>query len=250
MRWRRIGLGLLALIFLGGCASGGPRYDDTLGAGQRVEDLVARKGQPQEINPGPGSGKTYIYTTENLDQTAIMGGGAWVKPEQVYYEINQQGVITRVTRYPYGKRSFIFPSKERPTQIAQAPVSGEKGTAAATTPAAAPATPAPAAPPASPPVAAGPTAAPPAAPAKSAREAATRLELNMSREDVRRLLGAPDRTEGFRAGGRAVIVWYYLLESRQGRRTLTPLVFEGDRLSGWGENFYRLRVRELSGPQP
>jgi outer membrane protein assembly factor BamE (lipoprotein component of BamABCDE complex) len=93
-------------------------------------------------------------------------------------------------------------------------------------------------------------AAPPAAPAKSAREAATRLELNMSREDVRRLLGAPDRTEGFRTGGRAVIVWYYLLESRQGRRTLTPLVFEGDRLSGWGENFYRLRFRELSGPQP
>jgi len=69
---------------------------DTLGVGQRVEDLVARQGQPQEIQPGPGGGKTYVYTTANLDQTAAMGGGAWVKPDQVHYRLNDQGVITNV----------------------------------------------------------------------------------------------------------------------------------------------------------
>jgi hypothetical protein len=243
MRWRRIGLGLLALIWLGGCAGGGLRYGDTLGVGQREADLVARQGQPQEIKPAPGGGKTYIYTTDNLDQTAALGGGAWVKPEQVYYDINEQGVITGVTRYPYGKRHFIFPTRERPARIAQAPVSEEKGTAASATLAAAPM------PPATAPEAAR-TPAPPPSPAKSAGEGATRLELNMSREEVRRVLGPPERTEGFRAGGQAVIVWYYLLESRQGRRTLTPLVFEGGRLSGWGENYYRLRVREITRQQP
>jgi hypothetical protein len=245
MRWPWIGLGLLTLLWLGGCAGGGLRYGDTMAVGQREAELVARQGQPQEIKPGPGGGKTYIYTTENLDQMATMGGGAWVKPEQVYYDINQQGIITKVTRYPYGKRHFIFPSGEKPAQIAQAPVAGETGTAAAATPTAAPAPPTPAAPPATPPKTAG-TPAPPPPPAKSAREGAARLELNMSRADVRGILGPPERTEGFEAGGRAVIIWYYLLDSGSGRRTPTPLVFEGGRLRGWGENYYRLRLREIS----
>jgi hypothetical protein len=244
MRWRRIGLGLLALIWLGGCASGGPRYGDTVSVGQREADLVARRGQPQEIKPGPGGGKTYVYTTDNLDQMATMAGGAWVKPEQVYYDINEQGVITGVSRYPYGKRSFIFPTKEKPGRIAQVPVAGEQGAVSSATPAPAPA------PPATPPEAARAAAPPPPSPAKSAGEGASRLELNMSREDVGRILGPPERTEGFRVGGQAVIVWYYLLESRQGRLTLTPLLFEGGRLSGWGENYYRLRLREISRQQP
>jgi len=250
MMWRRMASCLLALIWLGGCAGGGLRYGDTLGVGQREADLVARLGQPQEIKPGPGGGKTYIYTTDNLDQMATMSGGAWVKPSQVYYDINAQGIITGVNRYPYGKRSFIFPSKEKPAQIAQAPAA----TVPAVTPPPAPAPalrPAPA-PPATPPEAAR-TLAPPAPPAaKSAgvREEASRLELNMSREDVRRILGAPESTEGFRAGGQAMVVWYYQLESHQGRVTLTPLVFEGGRLSGWGENYYRLRLREITRQQP
>ncbi|MFZ2088038.1 MAG: hypothetical protein WAU47_05645 [Desulfobaccales bacterium] len=96
MKWRHVGWGLL-LIVLGGCAGRGLMgAGDTLGVGQRVEDLVARQGQPQEIQPGPGGGKTYVYTTANLDQTAAMGGGAWVKPDQVHYRLNDQGVITNV----------------------------------------------------------------------------------------------------------------------------------------------------------
>ena len=242
MVWRRIGLGLLALMWLAGCAGGGLRYGGTLGSGQRQADLVARLGQPQEIKPGPGGGKTYIYTTDNLDQMAAMGGGAWVKPEQVYYEINEQGIITGVKRYPYGKRSFIFPSREKPSPLAQASAAAPPAAGRAAIPAPTP--------PATPPVAASKPAPRPPAAAKSAEDGASRLELNMSRENVRRLLGAPERTEGFQVGRQAVVVWYYLLESRQGRRTLTPLVFEGGLLSGWGENYYRLRLREITRQQP
>jgi len=72
----------------------------------------------------------------------------------------------------------------------------------------------------------------------------------MTKEEVRRTLGAPEHTEGFRAGGRAVVVWHYLLEGPKGRRLPTPLVFEEGRLSGWGENYYRQRLRGLGGQQP
>ena len=81
-------------------------------------------------------------------------------------------------------------------------------------------------------------------------DAAARLDLNMSRQEVQRLLGPPARTEGFRLHGRGVIVWFYSLANRQGRRVDTPLVFEEGRLSGWGENFYQRRLREVSGQRP
>ncbi len=246
MKRRWFGLGLMVLLGLSGCASGGgPAPSDTLSVGQRVEELVARKGQPQEIQPGPGGSKTYVYTTTNMDQTATMGGGAWAKPDQVYYRLNEQGVITEVNRYPYGKRSFIFPAMKA-AQTAKAPVATEQAAAAPVTPAPAP-VPAPTMPPREAPKAAP---QPPGALAKSSLEGATRLEMNMSREDVQRVLGTPTRTEGYRSGGRAVIVWYYLLEDPQGRRALTPLVFEEGRLSGWGENYYRRRLREVPGQVP
>ena len=238
-RWW-FGLGLATVLWLGACARGGGLAGDTLSVGQRQEELVARKGQPQEIQPGPGGSKTYIYTTSNLDQTAIMGGGAWVKPDQVYYQINDQGVITEVQRYPSGKRSFIFPTKEKPVQTAQAQVAGTPG----------------AAPQAAPPAPAAPVEAPrarvqpPGATAAATPGGAAKLELDMTRDEVRRVLGPPERTEGCRLGGRAVIVWYYLLEGPQGRRVPTPLVFEEGRLGGWGENYYRRRLGVAPGQQP
>ncbi len=276
MRWRRLGPGLLVLLWLGGCASsGGPGYGDTLSVGQREEELVARQGQPQEVQPGPGNGKIYVYTTYNLDQVAAMGGGAWGKPDQVYYWLDDRGVITRVARYPYGKRKFIFPTREKPIEVAQAPAPQEAAPAPPASPAALKApepkpSPAPAPPPKKQEPAATPKSAPPVAPVpapaspQTVREpakpvvsptqsdmtAATRLELNMSREEVRQVLGLPERTEGFRAGGRAVIVWFYLLENRQGRRVVTPLVFEEGRLSGWGENHYQRRLRGVSSQGP
>lgn len=279
MRWTRFGFGLLLLVWLGGCAGPGrPGPGDTLSVGQRQAELVARKGQPQEVQPGPGGGKIYIYTTYSLDQVAAMGGGAWNRPDQVYYWLDDQGVITKVARYPYGKRQFLFPAPDRPIPAAQAPAAPTPAPVAAASPpppavappavekvsppqaqaqpepqpspqppttVSAPETARPSAPAAMslPPAAAGPTA-------KSGMDAASRLELNMSRDEVRRLLGAPERTEGFQAAGRGLIVWYYLLESRQARRLLTPLVFEEGRLSGWGEEYYKRRLRGLSGATP
>jgi hypothetical protein len=251
MRRRWFGPGTLALLWLCGCATGpGPGPGDTLKVGQRLEELVARQGQPQEVQPGPGGGKIYVYTRDNLDQTAALGGGAWVKPDQVYYHINDQGVITQVQHYPYGKHTFLMPAKEKPVQASPAPP--------APTPAPGPGGPAP------PPAAAAPTtpepqilrapaaapATPPAATAGRAADGASRLELNMSKEEVRRVLGPPEGTEGFRAGGRGVIVWTYWLTGPAGRGVLTPLVFEAGRLSGWGENYYRRRLREIPGQQP
>jgi hypothetical protein len=285
MRWTWFGLGMLLLVWLGGCAGpgGGPGYGDTLRVGQRLEDLTARLGQPQEVQPAPDRGKIYIYTTYTLDQVAAMGGGAWNKPDQTYYWLNDQGVITRVARYPYGKRKFLFPGADQPKDVVQAPVAPAPAAApappaapapvaAAPSPAVAAAAPAAAEKPSPPPTPAVPQPqtkpSPPPAPGPPSREAvsppvaaagpaaqsdmdgASRLELNMSREEVRRLLGNPERTEGFRAAGRGLIVWFYLLESRQGRRLLTPLVFEDGRLSGWGEEYYKRRLRTLPGSSP
>jgi hypothetical protein len=239
MKWRQLGLGLLGLAVLSGCAGrGGLGSGATVGSGQRVEDLVARQGKPQEIQPGPGGGKIYVYTTNNLDQTAAMGGGAWVKPDQVHYRINDQGVITEVVRYPYGKRSFLLAGKERSPQVTEAAQPSAPGPAPAAAPAAAPQE------------RPRPPAIASTIPPKTGVAGLSRLDLNMSREEVQRLLGPPERTEGFRAGSRPVIVWYYLLENQPGRRVETPLVFEAGRLSGWGENYYRRRLRELAPPSP
>jgi hypothetical protein len=273
MRWRRLGSGFLVLLWLGGCtSSGGFGYGDTLSVGQREEELVARKGQPQEVQPGPGGGKIYIYTTYNLDYVAAMGGGAWVKPDQVYYWLDDQRVITRVVRYPYGKRKFIFPTQKKPTEMVRAPAPSEVAQAPSASPKAVKAlqpqpssvatSPTPtqkeqaptltqnSAPmgvslPAPTPQKTAKALAVPSSPPRHDIEAATRLELNMTREEVRRVLGFPERTEGFQTGEGSVIVWFYLLGDPKGRQMTTPIVFEEGRLRGWGENFYRRRLREI-----
>jgi hypothetical protein len=240
MTWRCFGLGLLVLLWLSACAShGGPSSFETLSVGQREADLVARKGPPQEIQTAAGGGKIYIYTTHSIDPLAALSGGAWSKPYQVYYWLNDQGVITDVIRYPYGKHNFIFPTQHKEPQMAQAsqPQTPPTPTAAPT-------------PTATPREGAGTRAEPSASLGKSDVAAATHLELHMSRAEVQRVLGPPERTEGFQTGGRAMIVWYYSLEDRQGRQVVTPLVFEEGRLSGWGERYYRRRLRETSSQQP
>jgi hypothetical protein len=296
---------VLVVCCLGGCAGReGLGPGTPLRIGQTSSDLVAQKGEPQEVLPGPAGGKIYVYRRYKLDQTAIMGGGVWSKPEEVNYQLDSHGVISKIDYYPYGKRKFLFsrgeekatapqiaalPGKEstsetpavmppaaekaKPPQAAPsapaAPVAPSRPPAAALPPAAKAAKPAPAAPTAPrAPVATPPTqkpVSPPPAPsqqvAKVSRppapavvastdmEAATRLELNMTKEQVRRLLGLPERTEGFRVGGKGVITWFYNLKNRQGRRVSTPLVFKDGRLSGWGASYY-LRLHEASDRKP
>jgi hypothetical protein len=74
---------------------------------------------------------------------------------------------------------------------------------------------------------------------------AARLELSMSKEDVARLLGLPDRTEAFWAEGKQVMVWTYRLGDPAGHQVLTPLVFENGRLSGWGDAYYLTILRKV-----
>lgn len=270
MHWRRWGIGLMVLL-LSGCASGGGvAPGEPLKVGQRESDLVAQKGQPLEVRPGPNNTKIYVYAERKLDQVAILGGGAWSKPDEVHYWLNDQGVITRVSRYPYGKKKFLFPTEEAAAP-APASVAATPGQEVRTGAAPGPPSPAPVPTPVKeqPPRAAGPVAAPapsPPAPVTQAAPQATapargtlgrpdmsgavRLELNQTREEVQRLLGLPERTEGFRVRGRAVIVWFYQLTDPQGRRVSTPVVFENGRVSGWGESHYRRLLKEALEGKP
>jgi hypothetical protein len=81
-------------------------------------------------------------------------------------------------------------------------------------------------------------------------EAATRLELRMPREAVRRLLGVPERTEGYRMGGKNIIIWFYSLMDKQNHRVSTPLVFEDGFLSGWGDSYYLRLPKGKPGQNP
>lgn len=269
----RLIFGVMAMTIiccLGGCAGNGAVITGSPpGIGLRESDLIAQKGQPQQILPDPSGGKVLVYQDYRLDQMAGMRGGVWSKPEEVHYRLDSQGVVTKVAYYPYGKRKFLFPTEKEPAALAQAPAQpSEKGAAAPLTTAPAPpleqASVAPSSPPkevaqipappmptprmqqtpapsASREVARVPVAAP-TAPAKSTppadMEAASHLELHMTKEAVRRLLGVPDRTEGYRLEGKNIIIWFYALRDKQERRVSTPLVFEDGSLSGWGDAYY------------
>lgn len=237
----RFGLVVVLLFWVNACAAReGTVGSDKIEAGQTEAELAKKRGQPQEILPAPQGGKIYVYTTYSIDQVSVMGSGAWAKPEQTYYWLDPQGIVTKVAYYPYGKRPFIFPDKaEAPAkevvtapQTPAAPVLARQESPA---------------PPTSPIPPTSPTpreAAPKAEPSKPAPpsvdlEAPTRLEPNMSKDEVRRLLGLPDRTEGFTMEGKSIVVWFYPLKDRQGRMVSTPLVFEKTRLVGWGERYYQ-----------
>jgi len=283
MAQRRLAVWLLLIsLFLVGCAGELAEVAPGPGPGHTEEELVAQRGQPQKILPGPQGTKIYFYQQSLLDHTAIMMGGSWEKPEQTYYYLDPQGVISKVDYYPYGKRRFLLPAEgaQAPTTLAGAPEAASPAAAAPVPREAVPApaaveVQAPAAPPApvppsavsgatKPPVpkaastplatpaptVAASRAAPAPAPSGEVAAASTRLELKMSKNEVERLLGLPDRTEGLLVGGKSVVVWFYPIEDRHGRPVSTPLVFKEGRLTGWGENYYQQVMRESRGSQP
>jgi hypothetical protein len=226
----RLGLAVVLLFWINSCAAI-KGTSDTIEVGQKEAELTVTRGQPQEILPNPQGGKIYVYTAYSMDQLAVMGSGAWARPEQTYYWLDPQGIVTKVAYYPYGKRPFIFSGKEEapakevvtapPTQAA--PVLARQESPTLPAPQEAAPRPEPAQP----------------APPSVEPEAHTRLEPNMTKDEVRRLLGLPDRTEGFIREGKSIVVWFYPLKDRQGRMINTPLVFEKDRLVGWGERYYQ-----------
>ncbi len=265
-------LGVLAVVgFLGGCA-GKENFGlaDTLRVGQQESELVAQKGTPQEILPNPQGGKIYIYERSYMEQMAAMGGGVLEKTEQVYYYLDPQGRITKVNYYPYGKWKFLLHREGAPGSTAQAstqPPSGPEVTPVASPTPITPQEPAPLPAAASPPIALPEKQAQPprvalAPPPKEYREVApasmaakagpdveatTHLELNMTKEEVRRVLGVPERTEGMRAGGRSLVTWFYTTKDSQNRRFSLPVTFENGRLSGWGESYYLRLPKAVPG---
>jgi len=254
MRWRILGSLVLATFWLGGCAGAdlmGPKPGPQVGQGKA--ELVAQKGQPQEILPGPQGGEIYIYQRTRIDHMASMGGGAWGKPEDIYYWLDSKGTINKVTYYPYGKRKFIFPTEEEPGAAVRTAALPSQ---AAATPPPAPTPPTreeaatPKAAPTPAPVPSPTTAVPPASSPQESMTLSTRLELRMTKGEVQRLLGQPDRTEGFLMGDKGVIIWFYSLKDRRGRQVATPLVFKEGRLVGWGEAYYQRVLREAGSRQP
>jgi len=228
----RFGLAVVFLFLVNACATmEGTAPRGKLEVGQTEAELLEKLGQPQQTLPNPQGGKIYVYTTCRLDQISVMGGGAWGKPEQTHYWLDPQGIISKVDFYPYGKRAFVFSSREGAVtkqavtspQTSVPPVEASQPSPAAPSPQAT----APKAEPVKP------------APPSLALDAATRLEPNMTKNEVQRLLGIPDRTEGFMVAGKPVVVWFYPLKNLQGRAIPTPLVFEKNRLIGWGEGYYR-----------
>jgi hypothetical protein len=270
-KYRHLAMVALALFGLSSCVTAQSQGDLSGAVGMDEAQLVAQRGQPQKIIDAPAGGKILVYETSRMDHMAIMGPGAWGKPEQFYYWLDSQGKVTKANYYPFGRKKFLIPSANEPekpaappAQIAVAPMPSTssqvppqkeiKKPAPPPSPAATIATPPAAVTPATKPQEASPIIAQPTAPVvspgpKGMREAA-RLEHAMSKEEVSRLLGLPERTEGFRVDGNKVVVWSYRLSDQTGRRVLTPLIFENNRLTGWGDTYYQMLLRKARTQAP
>ena len=109
------------LLVVGGCATGQLNGNPDDAVGMREAELIAKKGQPQQIIPTPEGGKILVYESHRMDQVAIMGGGTWDKPEQTYYWLSPQGQVEKTKYFPYGKRKFLFNPDREPIQVAAAP---------------------------------------------------------------------------------------------------------------------------------
>ncbi len=116
-----LSLGLIVLLVVGGCATGQLNGNPEDAVGMREAELIAKKGQPQQILPTPEGGKIFVYESHRMDQVAIMGGGTWDKPEQTYYWLSPQGQVEKTKYFPYGKRKFLFTPDREPIQVAAAP---------------------------------------------------------------------------------------------------------------------------------
>jgi hypothetical protein len=251
----------IVLLVVGGCATGQLTGDSVDAVGMQETELIAAKGRPQQIIPTPAGGKIFIYENRRMDQVAIMGGGTWDKPEQTYYWLNAQGQVEKTKYYPYGKRKFLFNPEQESIQVAAAPpparpqaspsppeAETKKPLQAASSGPVAPLSQGtrPAAPQTTEPVV---SRAPAPTPAYKGMKEAAGLELGMRKTEVNRLLGVPERTEGFLNEGKQVVIWTYRLGDPGGHQVLTPLVFENGRLSGWGDTYYRATLKKV-GNQP
>ena len=81
--------------------------------------------------------------------------------------------------------------------------------------------------------------------AKRNNKALMSLNIEMSKEEVRKMMGDPERSEGYQWGS----VWLYRTAMTSGvygtaDSDFTPVVFnDSGKLEGWGRNFFTERVR-------
>ncbi len=75
-----------------------------------------------------------------------------------------------------------------------------------------------------------------------------KLEMGMSKEDVISIMGKPDLNEAYQSlYGKPVVIFFYYTQRKwpDGNVTkdeCTPVVFENDRLVGWGDEFYKAKM--------
>jgi len=80
------------------------------------------------------------------------------------------------------------------------------------------------------------------------RDNLMRLELDMTKEDVFRIMGKPDLNEAYKTeeGNKLEIFFYYTNrkwnDGNITRDECTPIILEDGKVIGWGEEFYKTRV--------
>lgn len=214
-------LGAWVLCTLGCANLSGSATSTPVKVGEDEAALVARIGQPQEIQRA-GDTKIYLYRSELLEPIAGMGGGVWSQPMETRYQVNEQGIITSISVYPYGKRTFLFTQKGKDPDKVPTPDQKPRKKEAKETK-----------------IQPSPEKRPAAIPSRAGKNSVAALELNLTQEEVMQLLGPPPRTEGFISSGKPLVIWFYVLNDEDGQPLTTPLVFHQKRLIGWGERYYR-----------
>ncbi|HSG50652.1 MAG TPA: DUF3192 domain-containing protein [Rheinheimera sp.] len=76
------------------------------------------------------------------------------------------------------------------------------------------------------------------------QEQVNKLQMGMSADDIRTLMGAPDFSESFNKDGETVQVLFYRThhaksDGKTTKEECTPLIFKQNLLTGWGEKAYQ-----------
>jgi len=76
-----------------------------------------------------------------------------------------------------------------------------------------------------------------------------RLELDMTKEEVLRIMGTPNLNEAYKLPDEgSLLVWFYYTNRKWANGNITkdecmPLVFENGKLIGWGDEFYVNKIK-------
>jgi outer membrane protein assembly factor BamE (lipoprotein component of BamABCDE complex) len=76
------------------------------------------------------------------------------------------------------------------------------------------------------------------------QEQVNKLQMNMTADDIRTLMGKPDFSESFNKDGETVQVLFYRThhsksDGKTTKEECTPLIFKQNKLVGWGDKAYQ-----------